>query len=50
MQINLDVPEEIARNFGEDARSVERAVLEGLRWRVSVRVDSQGDSAAVVGL
>ncbi len=30
MQINLDVPEEIARNFGEDARSVERAALEGL--------------------
>ena len=30
MQINLDVPEEIARNFGEDAKSVERAALEGL--------------------
>src|SRR5260370_41991237 len=30
MHINLDVPEEIARNFGEDARSVERAALEGL--------------------
>jgi len=30
MQINLDVPEEIARNFGEDARSVGRAALEGL--------------------
>jgi len=30
MQINFDVPEEIARNFGEDAQSVERAALEGL--------------------
>lgn len=30
MQINLNVPEEIARNFGEDAGSVERAALEGL--------------------
>jgi len=30
MQINRDVPEEIARNIGEDARSVERAALEGL--------------------
>ena len=30
MQIRLDVPEEIARTFGEDAQSVERAVLEAL--------------------
>ena len=30
MQINVNVPEEIARNYGEDARAVERAVLEGL--------------------
>jgi len=30
MQIHLDIPEGIATNFGEDARSVERAALEGL--------------------
>ena len=30
MYIKLDVPEEIARNFGEDAGAVERAALEGL--------------------
>ena len=30
MQINLDVPEEIARTFGQDAGSLERAALEGL--------------------
>ena len=30
MQINLTIPEEIARSFGEDAASVEKAALEGL--------------------
>jgi len=30
MQIHLDVPEEIARNFGENAQSIERAALEAL--------------------
>jgi hypothetical protein len=30
MQITLDLPEEIARNLGADARSVERAALEGI--------------------
>lgn len=30
MQINLNVPEEIARSFGEDTLSIERAALEGL--------------------
>ena len=30
MRINLDVPEEIARIFGQDAGSMERAALEGL--------------------
>jgi len=30
MQINLNVPEDLARSFGEDARSLERAALEGL--------------------
>jgi len=30
MQIHLEIPEEIARHFGEDARSLERAALEGL--------------------
>ena len=31
MRINLDVPEEIARTFGQDAGSLERAALEGIR-------------------
>ena len=30
MEVNLNVPEEIARSFGEDPRLVERAALEGL--------------------
>jgi len=30
MQIHLNVPEEIARTIGDDARSVERAALEAL--------------------
>jgi hypothetical protein len=30
MQIHLNVPEEIARNFGDDTQSVEKAALEGL--------------------
>ena len=30
MQINLNVPEEIARNFGEDVEGIERAALESL--------------------
>jgi hypothetical protein len=30
MQIHLNVPEEIARSFGEDSLSVERAALEAL--------------------
>ena len=30
MQIHLNVPEEIARTFGDDAQSVERAALEAL--------------------
>ncbi|SPE37629.1 conserved hypothetical protein [Candidatus Sulfopaludibacter sp. SbA6] len=30
MQIHLDVPEEIARTFGDDAKSIERAALEAL--------------------
>lgn len=30
LQINMHVPEEIARSFGEDTTSVERAALEGL--------------------
>lgn len=30
MQIHIDVPEEIARSFGDDIRSVERSALEGL--------------------
>jgi len=30
MQLHLNVPEEIARNFGDDIRSVERPALEAL--------------------
>ncbi|HEY6346265.1 MAG TPA: UPF0175 family protein [Bryobacteraceae bacterium] len=30
MQITLNVPEEVARNFGDDAQSIERAALEAL--------------------
>ena len=30
MEINLNVPEEIARNFGQDAGAVQRAALEAL--------------------
>ena len=30
MEITLNVPEELAKNFGDDARAIERAALEGL--------------------
>jgi hypothetical protein len=30
MQITLDVPEEVAKTLGNDARSIERAALEAL--------------------
>ena len=51
MEINVQVPEDIARNLGSDAKSLETALLEGLALeRVRSGRLSRGQARRLLGL